>query len=287
MSNTFRCVTALTLAALFGLAALPAAQAQTALPDTIVVRSDANDARKRFNEGNELLRAEDFEGALTKFEEGMALDPTNPRNAYGRALVLVQLEREDEAVVAFEQAVALADSVEDAETASTARKAVGTIAYRNAMKLLQANPLPEATAEEALPLLEQAEAGALDNSMLPYQFARVYNVLGRHDDAERYAEQAVGANESASDKSAFYIELGLARMNLDDSAGARKAFEMAKEGAWSGWAEHYLTQLDTDGGMEEGSMEMEEARMEEAPMEESPMEDAMSDDAMDDRETDG
>src|SRR5690606_33028849 len=120
---------------------------------------------------------EDYEGALATFDAGLELDPTNARNAYGRALALAQLDREEDAVAAFEQAIELADAREDAETADAARRALGTIAYRNATAKLQAFPLPKPTAEEALPLLEQAEAGNVDSPQLPYQFARVYNAL--------------------------------------------------------------------------------------------------------------
>src|SRR5690606_22596349 len=87
------------LVAAVGFGATPEyAQETPPPPDTIVVRTPENDARRRFNEGNDLLRQEDYEGALAKFEEGLALDSTNGRNAYGRALALVQLDREDEAV---------------------------------------------------------------------------------------------------------------------------------------------------------------------------------------------
>src|SRR5690606_21869436 len=122
----------------------------TPAPDTIIVRTPENDARRRFNEGNDLLRQEDYEGALAKFDEGLGLDPTNGRNAYGRALALAQLDREDEAVEAFQQAIELSDASEDAETATAARRAVGLIMYNQALGLLAANPLPQATAEEAL-----------------------------------------------------------------------------------------------------------------------------------------
>ncbi|MDX1420569.1 MAG: tetratricopeptide repeat protein [Rubricoccaceae bacterium] len=241
-------ITALAaLAAAVGLSAAPAQAQDTPPPDTIVVQTPENEARKRFNTGNDLLRQEDYEGALAMFEEGLSLDPTNNRNAYGRALALAQLDREDDAVEAFEQAIALSDAAEDAETGTAARRALGLIMYNRALGLLAANPLPQATAEEALPLLAVATEGGVEANQLPYQLARVHNVLGNYDEAERYAQAAVEANEGQDDMSAYYIELGLARMNAGNADGAREAFEMAREGSWSGWAEHYLRELDGDG----------------------------------------
>ena len=242
MTLTPRFALLVALVALIGFST-PAYAQDVAVPDTIVIRTPENDARRRFNEGNDLLRQEDYEGALAKFDAGLELDPANARNAYGRALALAQMDREDDAVAAFEQAIELADASADAETGTAARRALGTIAYRKATSKLQAFPLPQPTAAEALPLLEQAEAGNVDSPQLPYQFARVYNALERWDDAERYALQAVEAAEDG-DQSALYYELGLARMGQGNTAGAREAFQSALEGQWSGWAEYQIGQLD-------------------------------------------
>ena len=236
------------LAVLIGLVAVPAmAQTEAPEPEVIIVTTPENEARKRFNEGNDLLRQEDYEGALAKFDEGLALDTTSSKNAYGRALALAQLDREDDAAAAFEQAIALSEVNDDTETLGAARRAVGLIMYNRALGMLAANPLPRATAEEALPLLVVAEAGQLDAGQLPYQLARVHNVLGNYDEAVGYAERAVEVNADVDDKSAYYIELGLARQGAGDVEGAREAFEMAREGSWSSWAEHYLRELDNAG----------------------------------------
>lgn len=245
MTLTPRLALLATLIAVIGFTAPVQAQDTPAVPDTIVVRTPENDARRRFNEGNDLLRQEEYEAALAKFDAGLELDPTSARNAYGRALAFAQMEQEEDAVAAFQQAIALSEAGTDAETGTAARRALGTIAYRNATSKLQGFPLPRQNAEEALPLLEQAEAGNVDSPQLPYQFARVFNTLERWDDAERYALQAIGAVEGEDgDKSALYYELGLARMGKSDAAGAREAFETAKEGQWSGWAEYQIGQLD-------------------------------------------
>jgi tetratricopeptide (TPR) repeat protein len=247
-------------AALIGLTAAPA-QAQTAdstqappADPTTASSEDANQSRVLFNEGFALLGQEDYEAALARFEEGLALDPANNRNAFGRAMALAQLDREEEAVAAFEQAIALSETAEDAETLGAARRALGLLSYNRAVVLLEASPLPPEAAEEALPLLVVVEealpllqaAGdeTVNAGQLPYQLARVHNVLGNYDEAARYAEAALEANADAADKSGYYIELGLARRGAGDVAGAREAFELAREGAWSGWAEHYLRELD-------------------------------------------
>lgn len=222
------------------------AQDDTTVPDTIVVPVPGNDAREAFNEGNALLRDGDNEGALAKFQAGLRLDPQSARNAYGVALALAQLERADDASVAFENAIQLAVAANDEETASAARRALGTISYRNAIALLQAFPLAADSAQAALPLLRKAEEGDLGQAMLPYQFARVHNALERYEEAERYAMQAVdNRDESADDHSALYYELGLARLGAGNTEGALEAFEMAKNGTWAGWAEFQINEINS------------------------------------------
>ncbi len=250
----------ITAALLFFASNSVIAQDDPMVPDTIVVPVPGNDAREAFNEGNALLREGDNEGALAKFESGLRMDPRSSRNAYGKALALAQLEREGDAAVAFENAIQLADASNDGETASAARRALGTISYRNALGVLQAFPLPADAAQEALPLLVKAEAGNLEQPMLPYQFARVHNALEHYDEAERYAMLAVdNRDESASDHSALYYELGLARLGAGNTDGALEAFEMAKNGTWAGWAEFQITEINsasapTDEAPDSGSM---------------------------------
>lgn len=238
-----------------------AADPDTADPvsaDTVTVggvsSEAANDSRIRFNEGYALLGQEDYEAALAKFDEGLALDPANNRNAFGRALALVQLNREDAAATAFEQAIMLSEAVGDAETLGASRRTLGLLSYSRAIVLLEANPLPPPAAEEALPLLvvveeslpllQEAGDETVNANQLPYQLARVHNTLGNYEDASRYAQMAVEMNTDIEDQSGYYIELGLARKGAGDVEGARAAFEQARNGSWSDWAEHYLRELE-------------------------------------------
>ena len=223
------------------LAAAPA-RAQNTAP--AAATDSVNMARGLFNEGNALMREENFAEALGKFDEGLALDSTSLSNAYGRAQALAQLDREDDALNAYQHAVMMAEAEGNEQILAGARRWIGATAYRRANELLQANPLPRESAEQALPLLQQAEANGVDSNQLPYQFARAYNATGQYAEAARYAEQAVQANTGSGDLSGYYIELGLARKGAGDIAGAREALEQAKNGSWSGWAEHYLRELD-------------------------------------------
>ncbi|MDX1440206.1 MAG: tetratricopeptide repeat protein [Rubricoccaceae bacterium] len=225
------------------------AQDDPMVPDTIIVTTPDNQARRMFNEGQALLRENDAESALAKFEEGLELDPASSRNMYGKALAHSELEQESEAVEAFEAAIELSQENGDTETLGAAQRALGTIAYRNAVPLLEPFPLPQENAEQVLPLLQQAEAGQLNNPMLPYQFARTYNALGQFEDAEQYAMTAVEVGaEEGEDNSALYYELGLARVGTGDKEGAREAFEQAIGGTWGGWAEYQISQLDAEDG---------------------------------------
>lgn len=243
---TSRLFSVLAVAA-FVVAVAPTGQAQddTQVPDTIVVTTPDNVARGLFNEGNALLREGDNEGALAKFEEGLSQDAASSRNMYGKALALMQLEREADALEAFGSAVTLAEENGDTETLGSARRALGIISFRNAAPLLEPFPLPAENAEQALPMLEAAVAGEVDDHRLPHQMARAYNALQQFDDAEHYALLAVEAGAAqGGDNSAPYYELGLARIGKGDADGAREAFEQCIGGTWGGWAEYQIAELD-------------------------------------------
>ena len=115
-----------------------------------------------------------------------------------------------------------------------------------ATAMLQAEPLSESAATTAYGLLEEARMADYDSSQVAFYYAKALNAMGRPTDAIHYAQMAVDQSEGQADRSAFYIQLGLAQMNADNEEAAREAFTAAKTGAWSAWADHYLTELDKE-----------------------------------------
>lgn len=271
-------MTRLLALVLFAGLALPAA-AQTADPmiaDTTATEPEfvANPAQARplYNEALALGRAGTYDAALLKYDESLLHDPGFLPSLYGRAQALAQLGRFEDARPAYESAIAAARSANDArvlaaseqglsqvETAiqqraahaaaqasaqtETQRVQAMTEAIAEATALLNAEPVPAADAQRAYDALERARQAGYDANLVAYYYARALLALDRGAEAVPYAQTAVDAADPSSDRSGMYVQLGRAQQAAGNTAAARAAFEAARQGQWSGWAEHYLREL--------------------------------------------
>lgn len=265
----------------------PAAPADSLVGDPIVADSsataiepDADRARELYREGLDLYRDDNLDEALLKYEESLLYGESFAPAGLGLAQVLTRLGRLDDARNAFEAAVAMAQTSDasnarDIQTAARrgleqvtevieARAAAADAAQQNraateaaqatqekitrATEMLSGNEITMAQATDAYALLEQARMDGYDPDLVAFYYAKALNAMDRGADAVPYAETAVAASEGQADRSAFYIELGVAHMKAGNADQARAAFEQIAEGqAWHGWAQHYIGQLDSEG----------------------------------------
>lgn len=221
-------------------------------------------ARELYSEGNERLQQSDFEGAIEKYDEALLNNPDYSFPALGRAQALVALGRTTDARAAFDQAIALGNTANQADVVRNARTQLADMMEReeqavaaqasadqlsNAVtrsaQLLQNDPVTEAQAREALGLLQMAEAGGVDADGLAFYYAKAHLTLGEFAQAVPYAQTAVETSSGQPDRSAYYIQLGLVQRGAGDMDAARSAFESAKDGSWASWADHYLREMDT------------------------------------------
>ena len=244
------------------------------------VAPDEDRARDLYREGLDLYRADDLDEALLKYEESLLYGESFAPSGLGRAQVLTRLGRLEDARSAFEMAIAMAETsdasnasdirtaarrgLEQVTEAIEARAAAAEATQRNqaaaadaqamaekieqATQMLSGNEITMAQATDAYALLEQARMDGYDPDLVAFYYAKALNAMDRGADAVPYAETAVAASEGQADRSAFYIQLGLAQMGAGNADAARAAFESITEGqAWHGWAQHYIGQLDAEG----------------------------------------
>ena len=274
--------TLLALAA-FGLAAVPASAQTSPMPapaDTVAADSveapiqlDPERARDLYTDGTPLLRAQDYEAALLKFEEALLYNPSYAAAGLGRAQALTGLRRYDDARTAFEQAIAMAEASDapnadqikstaqttldrinealSAQAAAAEAQAAAGAAQATAAKVEEATQMLSGAevsfeqAADAYALLEQARMDGYDADLVAYYYAKALVAMDRSADAVPYAETAVAASEGQDDRSSFYVLLGQAHLGAGNAAEARAAFEAIEEDdAWAGWKPHYLSQVD-------------------------------------------
>ena len=223
---------------------------------------DPDRSRELATQADALFASDDFAGALELYTQGYSLDSTYAKNPFGQARSYVGLKQLSEAMTAYRKAIELGEGTEGManvvaaarrerraiEESMAAQQDAQAIADKitRATAMLQAEPLSESAATTAYGLLEEARMADYDSSQVAFYYAKALNAMGRPDDAIHYAQMAVEQSEGQADRSAFYIQLGLAQMGADNEEAAREAFTAAKTGAWSAWAEHYLAELDKE-----------------------------------------
>jgi tetratricopeptide (TPR) repeat protein len=210
-------------------------------------------AQASYEEGSEFLQREDFEGALIRFEDGIAIFPESVGNTYGRAFALAQLGREEEAVVGFQRAAVLAEAVGDTTAVRLAnqsregiisRRLAGVApVYNQVDGLLAEVPPTREAGEQAVALMTGVEGVALEDVSYHYRWARALNAAERFADAAEHAETAITMSVDESDRSGYFYEFGVALRGMGQVAPARDAFEQARTGAWSAWADYQLASM--------------------------------------------
>jgi len=271
----------LASAALLALSALAAPViAQTATPDTVdadtvtaavdsaaaavtAARRDSIEAilalraraQASYEEGSELLQAEDYEGALIRFDDGIAVFPESVGNTYGRAFALAQLGRDEDAVAGFLRAAELGEVAGDTAAvrlANTSREgivsrrlaAVGPVYDQVDALMVDVPPTSEA-GTQALALLESVDDQALRDIGYHYRWSRALNAAERFADAAEHAEHAIDLSTHEADRSAYYYEFGVSLRGMGQAGPARDAFEQARTGAWAAWADYQLASMGT------------------------------------------
>ena len=127
--------------------------AKKAGDNDVAERSNKVVAQIDYNRGKQLADAGNYEEALKHFEKGIARYPQYPNNLLGKGLALTKLNRTDEAMALFQEAMKSPDN----KVASAAKEAVrGTFIYlaSSALGRHPENPT-RADAQEALSNLEK------------------------------------------------------------------------------------------------------------------------------------
>ena len=225
---------------------------------------DPERSRQLAAEGDELIRNRNFDGALEQYTLGFAYDSTYAKNPFGQARAHAGMRNFDEAMAAYRLAIELGTDVEGMGTvveaaqnelaqieetlaAAQSQQAIADKITR-ATTMLQSEPVSENAARTAYGLLEEARMADYDSSQVAFYYAKALNVLGQADEAIHYATIAVEQSEGQPDRSAYFIQLGLAQMNAGNTDAAREAFEATQGGAWEAWGTHYLGQLEDEEG---------------------------------------
>ncbi len=247
------------------------------MADTTVVRMVDTARADALNTQAVAAEGRDFAAALALYDQALVADPTYPPALLGRGNMLSQLGRNAEALPSYEAAAAAAaergstfaavgrsateyagivtgileqqaaaDRLAAEQNATVAEQTAAveaqTAAIEAASGFLATDPLTPEAAQQAYDQLELARSAGYDANLLAFSYAKALNALTRGAEALPFAQQALEAS-TEEDKSAYYIQVGIANRYAGNDAAARDAFTQAKAGSWAGWADFYLADM--------------------------------------------
>lgn len=198
-----------------------------------------------YNLGKQLISNEKFEQALKRFEQGITVYPSYSNNYVGKALALKKLERNDDAIKAYQELIAFGKKNNDTEAVREGEQAIRDHYVFLASSALGRRAEPSASdAREALDHLEKVQEFVEADADIYFYQAAAHNALGEYAQAIALADQALELHRgSKSDAAKIYFVKGEALMYNGDTAAAKSAFQNATFGSYKSLAEHYLETL--------------------------------------------
>jgi len=209
------------------------------------------DAGKLFNEGNSLLKAGNYNGAVDKYNQALNIEK-DYRIYYQKGVALKKADKLDEARIAFEECLKLSPNNEAALNAlggtyfsmGDYNKAIETfekvlnVSKNNSVKdkvkknmslaytKLGNQAMSSGNANKAVEYLTKAtELDKYDAAYL--LLAQLYQELGQYDNSIKAAEDALKYRSKINKGGAYYY-MGLAYKGKGDMAKAKEMFNQAK-----------------------------------------------------------
>ncbi len=164
------------------------------------------EVKRLYNEGNTLMKKGEYEAALEKYKQAIALDSTHYRAYYGMGLAYKKLRRWEDAIAAFRKAISINKT------------------YDKAIFALGKTLADLDRKEEALKVYKEAIAANPANAKAYYEMGRI--LLQQ----KKYAEAADAFRKATQIKPDYYLaytSLGIALKQMGKYADAVQALENA------------------------------------------------------------
>ena len=202
-------------------------------------------AQLDYNFGLQAMKNGQPEQAVEHFNSGLESFPSFANNYWGKAQALKKLDRTDEAIATFEQAISTGQEQGNETLVSKAKAKIRDHYVYLASQALSAENVTSAAADEALNHLSALDEYEIEPDASVYFYrATAANAKGNTQQAVDLANQALEvSNGSRTDKAKIYFLKGEALMKLGNNNEARTAFQNAAYGSYKQSAEHYLEQL--------------------------------------------
>ena len=202
--------------------------------EKVIKLSKKNGSVAAANLGNAKRKEGAMDEAMAYYEKGLEMNPENPSNYRGIAMVL---DKQGDKLKAIEQYLIAADKRIAQEKMDKAKKI-----YKKTKsivgKLYTSKKYDDAVAAAALHLEKDPS-----NPDVHYYASRANTELGNFDAALDHADQAISnAGDEVEDK--FYIAKAKALVGKGDKAGAIEAYKMVTGDKYKESAQYQISQLE-------------------------------------------
>ncbi len=198
-----------------------------------------------YNTGKQLVAAENYDQGLARFEQGIKLFPQYANNYAGKALALKKLDRDEDAIKAYQELIEYGKANNDAQAVREGEKGIRDHYIYLASSALGRRAEPSASdAREAIGHIEKLQEFVEADADVYFYLAAANNSLGNYEEAIRNADRALQIHSgSRSDAAKIHFVKGEALMYNGNTAAAKESFQNATFGSYKSLAEHYLETL--------------------------------------------
>jgi len=181
--------------------------------------------------GNQALKNQNYQDALTHFNKGIEHDPDMAYLHYGKGLSLINTDQVQPAMEALTQAIETGQSTGDQNTAQLATQRIRDHYIAQASEVLNTQDPTQSQADQALEYLNEMEQYVEPNAKAYFYRATAMYHKDQYEDAIAAARQGLELfNGSRSDEAKYHFVIGESYVALNNIEAAKEEFRQAAYG---------------------------------------------------------
>ncbi|MFB6278805.1 MAG: tetratricopeptide repeat protein [Salinibacter sp.] len=187
------------------------------------------------------LTKENYETALSHYEELMNYTENDPSVHYNRGLALINMDSTEAGLQSLKTAIEVGNKTGNTRVAGLATTRIQDEFAATASKALQGDNPSQSQIEKALDALDRMRKYVDPSATSMFYRATALFEAGKHKQAIQAARKGLDMHQgSRSDAAKFYYIIGESQMELGSKATACKTFKNAAYGDYQARANHYL-----------------------------------------------
>ena len=187
------------------------------------------------------LNEEDYETALSYYEELTNYTDNDPSVYYNRGLALINTNRTEAGLESLQTAIEIGNQTGNTRVAGLATERIQDEFVATASEALQGDNPSQSQIETALDALDQMREYVDPSATSMFYRATALFEAGQHQQAIQNAREGLEMHQgSRSDAAKFHYIIGESQLETGNKASACETFENAAYGDYQARANHYL-----------------------------------------------